>query len=723
MTNGANAKKLNIMLLSLHGLIRGENPELGQDADTGGQVLYVLDLARSLAKNEQVNTVRLITRRIQDVRVVSDYAEFEEDLGSGAKIVRIDCGPRRYLRKERLWPYLDELADRIVYYISKSGVIPDVIHGHYADAGYVGAQVSRLLGVPFIFTGHSLGRVKRQRLLAKGKDPDTIESQYNLNRRIEGEEIALETASLVVTSTGQEIEEQYKLYDHYEPQYKRVIPPGIDLSRFHPPRRHHEHPAIEEELDRFLTDPKKPMVLAISRADERKNIATLVEAYAKTPGLKEKANLVILAGNRDDIPEMDRGSRRVLRQLLLDIDKYDLYGRVAYPKHHHPEDVPALYRLAAKTRGLFVNPALTEPFGLTLLEAAATGLPVIATNDGGPMDIIGNCGNGELVDPLDATRMGEVILSGLSDRSRWKAWSRSGLRGAHRLYTWDGHVRTYLKEVTRVTKGFKTRFGGKGAKNPLPTVERLLICDIDNTLLGDEKALSRLMRLIGSLQGRVGFGIATGRHLASAKEILKKWGVRTPDLWITDVGSQIQYGNPVAVDVGWEHHLEDRWQPEKIREALAQLPGLSMQPTENQHKYKISYNLDEENPLSKREIEKHLRKQGLRANVVHSHDAYLDILPIRASKGLAVRYLALKWGIPFERILVAGDSGNDADMLGGDMLGVVVGNYSPELKSLKNKPRVVFVEGEYAQGVIDGIKHYDFFGKISIPGETNDSNE
>ncbi len=63
--------------------------------------------------------------------------------------------------------------------------------------------------------------------------------------------------------------------------------------------------------------------------------------------------------------------------------------------------MPELYRLAAASKGVFINPALTEPFGLTLLEAGATGLPIVATNDGGPRDIIANCRNGLLIDPLD----------------------------------------------------------------------------------------------------------------------------------------------------------------------------------------------------------------------------------------------------------------------------------------------------------------------------------
>jgi len=73
-------------------------------------------------------------------------------------------------------------------------------------------------------------------------------------------------------------------------------------------------------------------------------------------------------GNRDDIDELSSGNASVLTTVLKLIDKYDLYGSVAYPKHHKQSDVPDIYRLAANTKGVFINPALVEPFGLTLIE-------------------------------------------------------------------------------------------------------------------------------------------------------------------------------------------------------------------------------------------------------------------------------------------------------------------------------------------------------------------
>jgi sucrose-phosphate synthase len=115
------------------------------------------------------------------------------------------------------------------------GLRPDVIHSHYADAGFVGTRLANLLGVPLVHTGHSLGRVKRERLLAKGLKGEDIESRYNMSRRIEAEEETLANAYMVVASTQQEVEEQYALYDHYRPERMVVVPPGTDLARFSPP--------------------------------------------------------------------------------------------------------------------------------------------------------------------------------------------------------------------------------------------------------------------------------------------------------------------------------------------------------------------------------------------------------------------------------------------------------------------------------------------------------
>jgi sucrose-phosphate synthase len=325
---------LYIALISIHGLIRGHNLELGRDADTGGQTLYVVELARTLALQPEVAQVDLFTQRVEDRQVSPDYAVPLEPCAENLRIVRIDAGPEEYIPKEQLWDYLDSFADNLADFFRREEQVPDILHSHYADAGYVGSHLASLLGVPLIHTGHSLGRVKRSRLLASGLRGTEIESRFNMSRRVEAEELTLATAERVITSTHQEIEEQYELYDHYQPEQMRVIPPGTDMKKFQPPSGDELKTQLFARLTKPLKEPLKPIILALSRPDSRKNIAALIEAYGQSPQLQDLANLMIVAGNRDDIDDLDEGAQEVFHELLVALDRYDLYGKVALPKHH-----------------------------------------------------------------------------------------------------------------------------------------------------------------------------------------------------------------------------------------------------------------------------------------------------------------------------------------------------------------------------------------------------
>jgi sucrose-phosphate synthase len=708
---------MDLLLLSIHGLLRGNRPELGRDPDTGGQTLYVLELARALGQDPSVKRVRLVTRLIRDPGVDDDYALPEEPLGPNASILRIPCGPDRYIRKELLWPYMDEFVDNLVAYLRTRGRVPDLVHGHYADAGYAATLLAGLLDVPVAFTGHSLGRVKRQRLLDQGSTEQAIERRYHISRRIEAEETALDHASFVIASTHQEVEEQYSIYENYQPRRMLVIPPGVDLNRFSPPTGRWKPDAggVFDRVRPFLRNPKLPLILALSRADPRKNIAGLIRAFGTLPELRESANLLIVAGNRERIDDLEPGAAEVLTEMLKLIDEYDLHGHVAYPKTHEREEVPAFYRLATRTKGVFVNPALTEPFGLTLLEAAASGLPIVATNDGGPREIVVRCKNGVLVDPLDTGALGRTMLDAISDRTRWRRWSRFGITGSRRHFSWQAHTAKYTRTVrTAVERGVKSR-KFFGIKSRLFTFDRILIADIDNTLIGDRDGLRKLLDVLRDAGRGVAFGIATGRSIELTRKVLKEWKIPPPQLLITSVGSAIRYGRELVEDRGWERHINYRWRPEKLREILAGTPGLKLQGPEGQSRYKVSYDVDPEKMPSVREIRARLRSARVQARLIYSHEAYLDLLPIRASKGMAVRHFALRWGIPLDHCLVAGDSGNDEEMLTGNTLGVVVGNHDSELDRLREQPQVYFAEGKYAWGILEGIEHYDFLGEIRVP--------
>jgi len=711
MVATVSPKGLYILVISVHGLIRGHNLELGRDADTGGQTKYVVELAKSLARQVAVERVDLVTRLIVDEAVSIDYKVPVEQLSANSRIVRIKAGPQEYILKEQLWPHMDSFADNLCIWLSEQRRLPDVIHSHYADAGYVGVRLANLTGLPLVHTGHSLGRDKYSRLLAVGMGIEQIEERYHMQARISAEEDILSCAELVITSTRNEIESQYELYDYHTPEKMAVIPPGINLEQFHPVIQ--GQPAISQafqsKLSQFLRDPAKPMILALSRPDERKNIVSMLEAFGQNKSLQKLANLVIVAGNRDDIRELNDGVQSVLTELLWVIDVYELYGLVALPKHHSAEDVPDIYRYAAASKGVFVNTALTEPFGLTLLEAAASGLPLVATENGGPVDIIGNCGNGLLVDPLSREAIGDALLSILQNPARWQEFSSNGLRNIARFYSWEAHAQAYLALLQTLVSKRKPLTQVTSTHQFSTYRNRALFTAIDNTLLGDPEALEQFANVVRSHRRQFLFGIATGRRLDSVLTILKRNSIPTPDVLITSLGTEIYYTSELVADIAWSHHIDHSWTPLVLRRVLESLPGLSPQPKSGQSRFKVSYFYDAQIAPPMDEILGLLRQQELSVNATLSFGQYLDIVPSRASKGQALRYVTNQYNIPLDRTLVTGGSGGDADMLRGNTLGVVVSNrHQEELSNLSDNEQVYFANGAHAWGILEAINHYGF---------------
>jgi len=709
-------KDLYIVLISPHGLIRGENFELGRDADTGGQTKYVVELARALAERPEVGCVDLLTRKVTDPQISSDYAKTIEKLSDKARIVRIECGEPGYLPKEQLWDSLETFADNALAYIHTQKRMPHIIHSHYADGGHIGMQLSSLLGIPLVHTGHSLGRSKRKQLLASGISQEEIETTYNMSRRIEAEERTLGAASRVVVSTNQEIDEQYAVYDYYQPDQMRVVPPGTDLDKFYPPAGDERESGIAKQVERFLGQPDKPIILALSRPDPRKNINTLVEAYGESEALQKLANLVVVAGNRDDIRDMEQGAQEVLNNILLTIDQYDLYGKVAFPKHHKADDVPTLYRLAALSRGVFVNPALTEPFGLTLIEAAACGLPLVATEDGGPIDIIGNCKNGLLVDPLDAGAIATSLISVLEDAQGWDEFAQNGIQGVRHHYSWTAHVEKYLDVIRPLIEQTEPIKRMQLSRRPMLYRDAAIVTDLDQNLLGDTQSLAGFIDILKQHRKEVSFGVVTGRSLESALVALRKHHIPQPDVLITSLGTEIYYAPNLTRDTVWNRHINHRWNRNDIIHILDGLPGLKMQPKNCQTAHKLSYFIDPAVAPDVREINKLMSQHEQTVNVIFSHGQFLDILPYRASKGYALRWAAEQLGIPLENLLVAGGSGADEDMMRGNMRAVVVGNrHHEELSELADVEHIYFATHSYAAGLIEAIEHYNFFDRNSRP--------
>jgi sucrose-phosphate synthase len=713
------SKQLYIVLLSIHGLIRGRELELGRDADTGGQTLYVVELAHALARHPDVGKVDLITRRVVDARVSKDYAEPIERLSDNARIVRIDAGPEDYIAKEQLWDHLDSFADNLASFIRDSKTRPDILHSHYADAGYVGSHLANLLEIPLIHTGHSLGRVKRSRLLAVGLTSQEMEERFRMSRRIEAEESTLATAERVITSTHQEIREQYELYDHYQPEQMCVIPPGTDLKQFTPPRGGELESALFADLVRHLQDPGKPLILALSRPDRRKNISALVEAYGQSATLQKLANLLIIAGNRDDIDDLEDGAQEVFHDLLVTIDRHELYGKVALPKHHQRHQVPMIYRIAAATGGVFVNPALTEPFGLTLIEAAASGLPIVATEDGGPRDIIGNCQNGFLIDPLEPDSIAGALLQLLENPDHWSRCVKHGLQGVREHYSWEAHVERYLELIRPIARHAEKLVRKPAQRRAELYRDRVIVSDLDQNLIGDDQSLSQLIDVLHRHRKSTQFVIATGRRIDSALKLMKKHGIPEPDVLITSSGTEIYHAPKLTADIAWAKHIDYHWSPHQVRTILSGYPGLENQPKLEQSRFKISYYFDPK-LADIEEIKQMLHREEQSVHVQTAFGQYLDILPLRASKGMALRYIADRKNIPLEAVFVAGGSGADEDMMRGNTLAAVVANrHHEELSQLIDVERIYFSSEPNAAGILEALAYYDFFASCKDPRENS----
>lgn len=152
----------------------------------------------------------------------------------------------------------------------------------------------------------------------------------------------LELSEFIITCTEQEIE-TYKSYKNFGLAKYHAISPGIDTRKFFP-YYHLEQDSVKqmeeeqrkywvvETISKFLTNPHKPFILALSRPDRHKNLHTLIDVYAKDKELQSVANLVIFSGIRKDIARMPESEKEVLTDLLLSMDKYDLYGKMAIPK-------------------------------------------------------------------------------------------------------------------------------------------------------------------------------------------------------------------------------------------------------------------------------------------------------------------------------------------------------------------------------------------------------
>lgn len=721
-------EKLTIALINIHGLVRGRGLEIGKDADNGGQTKYVFELAEYLSHSEAVEKVYIYTRLIEDASVSPDYGVPVEIVNEKFEIRRIPFAGKKYKPKELLWEHLDTMVTNTVQHIKKHNIFPNWLHSHYGDAGYVASELSTILNIPFAHTGHSLGIHKKKKLLDMGMTEAEGEKKFKFNTRIAAEERTLELSEFIVTSTEQEIE-TYAPYENFQLGKYHALAPGIDTSKFNPYFTEHSNGNTEdieaeqrkywvsESIEKFLTNPHKPVILALSRPDRRKNLHTLIEVYGNDKELQSIANLVIFAGIRKDINAMPESEKEVLTDLLLSMDKYDLYGKMAIPKKHDVDnEVAIIYKYCAEKRGVFVNLTLHENFGLTVIESASSGLPVVVTKNGGPSEIIPKCESGILVDPLKATEIKDALMKVLTNEEQWKHYSNSGAVNVQKYYSWGSHADRYLKlvqENLELSGGFgikKKNYPGINVNRLKNKVDKLIISDIDGTLIEpslNNPGLEELKEFLHNRHENMAFALASGRNLELVKEAIKTHKLPLPDFIISSVGAEIYYtnGDDYVLDKGWASYLGGRWKRDDIYNRLKNIPWLKPQEDEAQKQFKISFYYDEKK-YSHEQLITVLGPLWYRVSIIKSHGEFLDILPKRASKGNAIQFLGHKWSISLRDTFAAGDSGNDVDMFRGPIRGIIVGNKSEELNDIKPSKTVYIAKEPASAGIMEGLEHY-----------------
>ncbi len=458
---------MHIAFLNPQGNFDPQDSYWTEHPDFGGQLVYVKQVA--LALDDLDHKVDILTRQIVDPEWPEFSGRFDAYPGApGVRIIRLPAGPERFLRKELLWPHLvQDWIPNIIQFYDQEGSLPDAFTTHYGDGGLCGVLLQEKLGIPFTFTAHSLGAQKMDKLQVGEDNLQSMDDHYHFGRRLAAERLSMSRSCVNITSTQQERYNQYShnayrgAVDWTDDKRFAIIPPGVNLdifdknARFKKEEQVVQH--IEDMLARDLGEDRLdyPCVLAASRLDPKKNHLGLVKAFASSPELRERANLVIITGNIPNPLNEYRGAgeteREVLGDLMHVIENQDMSGQVSMFAIQGQEELGAAYRYFAGKRSIFALTALYEPFGLAPLEAMAAGMPAVVTKFGGPSESLleGEHEFGVLVDPTDPEEVSAAFYELVADADRWQEMAQAGYGRVRDRYIWQRTAEGYVRVIRR----------------------------------------------------------------------------------------------------------------------------------------------------------------------------------------------------------------------------------------------------------------------------------
>jgi len=476
----------NVVILSPHGYFAQANV-LGYP-DTGGQVVYILDQVRAL-ESEMLLKIKqqglditprilIVTRLLPDAHGTTCGQRLEKVLGTEhTHILRVPFRTekgivRKWISRFEVWPYLETYAEDVAHEIAgEMQAIPDLLVGNYSDGNLVASLLAHRLGVTTCTIAHALEKTKYPNSDLYWKN---LEDHYHFSCQFTADLIAMNHADFIITSTFQEIAGskdtvgQYEshmaftmpgLYrvvhgiDVFDPKFN-IVSPGADMSIYFPytetsKRLTSLHPEIEEllyssvENDEYkfvLKDRNKPIIFSMARLDKVKNLTGLVEFYGRNSQLKELVNLVIVCGDHGKVSK-DKEEQDEFKKMYSLIEQYNLSGHIRWiSAQMNRVRNGELYRYICDTKGAFVQPAMYEAFGLTVVEAMTCGLPTFATQYGGPAEIIVHGVSGFHIDPYQGDKAAELLVGFFekckTDPSHWTNISEGSIKRIEEKYTW-----------------------------------------------------------------------------------------------------------------------------------------------------------------------------------------------------------------------------------------------------------------------------------------------
>ncbi|XP_014517542.1 sucrose synthase 6 [Vigna radiata var. radiata] len=508
----------NVVIFSIHGYF-GQADVLGLP-DTGGQVVYILDQVRALEaelllriKQQGLNIkpqILVVTRLIPDAQGTKCNQELE--LINGTKYSNILRVPfhtdkgilRQWVSRFDIYPYLERFTqDATAKILSLMEGKPDLIIGNYTDGNLVASLMANRLKITQGTIAHALEKTKYEDSDVKWKE---LDPKYHFSCQFMADIIAMNASDFIITSTYQEIAGSKDRPGQYESHAAFTLPglcrvvsginvfdpkfniaaPGADQSVYFPYTEKDRnftqfYPVIEDllysEVDTnehigYLENRRKPIIFSMARFDVVKNLTGLVEWYGQNQRLRKMVNLVIVGGFFDPLKSKDREEMAEIRKMHDLVEKYRLKGQFRWiaaqtDRYRNGE----LYRFIADTKGAFVQPALYEAFGLTVIEAMNSGLPTFATNQGGPAEIIVDGISGFHIDPHNgeesSNKIADFFEKCLQDSTHWNGISAAGLHRINECYTWKiyankmldmGNMYTFWRRVNNQQKVAKQSY-------------------------------------------------------------------------------------------------------------------------------------------------------------------------------------------------------------------------------------------------------------------------